>query len=484
MLWWHLRKLKTTYRCSRVQATKRLDKRERSRVRAAKKLGKYKSSRAADALLEELANLDYHTGSFYTECIRSLGRIGDARAVGPLLIELDHELGYCPEAIEALGRIGDPSALNPLTRLLKALEDSSRCQHFSADRFSKTRLEIVRALCQIGTHAAVEPFKCLLSVAPRMTEVYRKKDRTMGTLYCEREHEACSLAIATLGELGGDEALDILIKMVNANWAGGHKHNLHIQAAKALGRVGDLRAFDALWELAYCSPYLDEVDAAADALGRLGQEAANRLTGFLKQRDYAWKAAEVVHRIADRRYVPDLIEALKWDIIPAAKALGLIGDIRAVEPLMEALARCSPEPGYTETQTIRWAILDSLEQLGDPRPIKMLVAMIHEHRRLNQRYKDCRRGGGSDMAMQEVPRLNVFWPLLKSNVRRVDSETLEEVLKLEDFGAISYYGSDAQYVGDRQEIRFSFSRARDAASSELQRRSSWYNKLIRRLITR
>lgn len=68
----------------------------------------------------------------------TLGKIGDPRAVEPLISALgDEDEGFRCEAAAALGEIGDPRAVEPLTR---ALEDESEwVRETAAEALEKIR---------------------------------------------------------------------------------------------------------------------------------------------------------------------------------------------------------------------------------------------------------------------------------------------------------------------------------------------------------
>jgi HEAT repeat protein len=71
-----------------------------------------------------------------------LGKIGDARAVEPLIDVLSDKGAYVSrEAAEALGKIGDASAVEPLIKVLDA-------EHREFGRF--THRLIVEALRKLG----------------------------------------------------------------------------------------------------------------------------------------------------------------------------------------------------------------------------------------------------------------------------------------------------------------------------------------------
>lgn len=98
-----------------------------------------------DEVLEMINSLKSKNWGERFEAARTLGEIGDARAVGPLKIALkDPHPWVRKAAAEALGRIGDPGAVDALA---EALEDVDANVRFSA----------AEALGEIGDARAIEP---------------------------------------------------------------------------------------------------------------------------------------------------------------------------------------------------------------------------------------------------------------------------------------------------------------------------------------
>jgi HEAT repeat protein len=90
-------------------------------------------------------------------------------------------------------------------------------------------------------------------------------------------------------------------------------------------------------------PEPDALPAAVNALGWFGSEAVGRLIAALRDTDHEvrWRAACALGLIGDPRAVEPLIAAFLNPALciqrHAARALGWIGDARAVEPLMATL---------------------------------------------------------------------------------------------------------------------------------------------------
>ena len=83
---------------------------------------KLKEKRDVEGLIKALG---YEKKRFVrVEAAKALGKIGDSRAVGPLISALSNNDYYVRwEAAKALGKIGDSRAVGPL---ISALSDSAR----------------------------------------------------------------------------------------------------------------------------------------------------------------------------------------------------------------------------------------------------------------------------------------------------------------------------------------------------------------------
>ncbi len=175
-------------------------------------------------------------------------------------------------------------------------------------------------------------------------------------------------AAETLGKIGHGKAVRPLIAALrDESWS------VRKAAAESLGNIGDKNAFEPLLEaLGDANNRVRE--AAAEALGKTGNPfAVEPLIGTLESEseDLRKAAAEALGRIGDSRAVEPLIRALEWDYYElfeatlakrkerdpeaekvligelsekyifireaAARALGQIGDARAVEPLIAAM---------------------------------------------------------------------------------------------------------------------------------------------------
>jgi HEAT repeat protein len=112
------------------------DGNEQVRTFAGVMLGSMKLSGAVPALIKALADPDMNVKSAAAE---ALGKIGDRRAVEPLICALSTDMWLQFPAAIALGEIGDPRAVAPLVTLLPvpgsnipAIQALGRLAHASA----------------------------------------------------------------------------------------------------------------------------------------------------------------------------------------------------------------------------------------------------------------------------------------------------------------------------------------------------------------
>lgn len=177
-------------------------------------------------------------------------------------------------------------------------------------------------------------------------------------------------AAKALGRIGNERAVEPLIRALNHG-----NENVRECAAKVLWDIKDLRAIEPLIQALKLDPYNWRVERnAVDTLRKIGEPAVEPLIRALKHKDVYVRenAAKALGMIRDERAVEPLIrvvlEDVDWEdrrmaakalvkigkpsvelLIPAlkdwdkdvreiaAEALGEIGDKRAVQPLIHAL---------------------------------------------------------------------------------------------------------------------------------------------------
>ena len=311
----------------------------------------------------------------------ALGKIGDKRAVGPLIEALkDSNWLVRDNAAEALGEIGwkprnqaekisyliaaqkwdelvkiGKPAVKPL---IKALKDS----HWNI------REAAVKALGNIGDKRAVGPLiealqdsdwhvceaaaKALDKINPdtwpKTEEVKKLVPEFIETLMNPRTSvQATRRAAKGLGLLGDKRAVEPLIQALDYKNAG-----IRYEAVIALGKIGDKRAIKPL-KKTLIGGWFNRKDsdedvrkAAAEALGRIGGE----------------KAVEPLINALEEDSDKDVRQA-------SIKALGETGDKHAVEPLIEVL--------HDSSSDARSLAAQALVKIGKP-AIKPLVKMLND----------------------------------------------------------------------------------------------------------
>ncbi len=291
--------------------------------------------RCGPAAVEDVIALLKHEDELVRyRAVEALGTMGDHRAVLPLCSVLDDEkLLY--QAAGSLAKMPDPRAIGPLVAKLST-------------RDASTRHHVESALAAIGEPAA----KALIAALEEEDEYAREG------------------AAETLGDIGAAEAVVPLGKLLR-----GEK--------SAAAR-----------------------DAAAKALAAIGGAGVDELLDVLKKQPEDWHAARLtvtvcyaVAGIKERRAVELLIPLLKRDDVgvsdEAARALGLIGDRRAVEPLIENLDR-----DWRDRLAAAWA----LGELGDPRAIEPIRAMM-ARQDMKEGYEDQVRSA-AETALEEIEKAN------------------------------------------------------------------------------
>ncbi len=241
------------------------------------------------------------------------------------------------EVAHMLGRIKDRNAGVPLIRLLKDSEASVR----------EAATEAIR---HVADEAALAEVVCLLE---------------------DPSHR--DTAAAVLGRLKDPGALQPLIAMLKSQ-----DPAARVLAAEALDQLADPRSADAWIE---AMAYSDLREMASRSLKRIS-ELRERIAEILDRlRETEDTVALEEARIGvsmdliglGRPAVAGLLEALEdelWVVREAAaQALGLIGDLRAVEPLLRK-AKADRDMG------VRESCIKALGEFGDARSVDVLVEAV------------------------------------------------------------------------------------------------------------
>jgi len=343
---------------------------------AVSSLGSLRDPRAVEPLLELLPKADK---DLQTVIVRTLGEIGDARAAKPLIELLNGRIAQEATA-EALGKLGDRQAVEPLCALLilptpftrdiaaralgklgdpravvplalAYLESRERPETDSlrAQNAELSSSHLVAAICRIGTSA--------VDILLDMLESPEVKQR--GAAACVLAAIPEARAAPALIHLLADERASVRRSAAQALGAARDARALspllaaladpdapvRAGAAEALGRLGDNRAGDALAAM-LADPDEDCRTRAAFALAELGDaRAAPYLTQLLLLRPEYAECITILRslgKVKEACDTPQLITEYYAGPDPLmrpelSEIIRLLGDERAVEPLIELL---------------------------------------------------------------------------------------------------------------------------------------------------
>lgn len=224
-----------------------------------------------------------------------LAQIKDPASVQPLIKALEDEsLPNRWESAEALGKLGDKRAVEPL---IKALD---------YDEF--TREKAVEALGKLGDPRAVKKLTAIAQNEKEKPDIRGK-------------------AIYALGKIGGEEAVNVLLDLARRAMKNPMSYDLiFTQILIALGNTKDPRAIPILadaWRKDIHADY------AGFALSKIGAPAVDTILPLFKDKGYP----------VNRRAI-------------LARALGKIGDKRAIKPLVASLEEGDPNLLHSVT----WAL--------------------------------------------------------------------------------------------------------------------------------
>jgi len=395
---------------------------------------------------------------------RVLGRIGDARAVGPLIAALhDRHATVRAAAAQSLGKLRDARAVEPLIACLD-------------DHQAAPRAAAAEALGQLRDGRAVKPLVAMQAkrAEPAATLALARflDRRALGRLVAiardkkadeEVRGEAC-LAIAAFRN---SDSLDVLLELFRDRR---ENRSVRADAAEAVGRTGGARAAAALIDLA-ASLHHDPSDEGLGmdpragcpgpdplppglirGLVAAGRPAAEPLMAALekhKEASYIFLAA--LGELGDPRAAKPVIRMLPHDFANASAALAKLGPA-AVEPLIAALDDPDGEvrsgaaralalgtdrraadplwarlknPRNEKDEAARQAAIEFLAKIRDPRLFDLLAAQLG-HRDV-QRVRQAAAGLGQLGDLRAVTPLVAAMKVSDREVRASAIAALEHV---------------------------------------------------------
>ncbi len=324
------------------------------RQKAAEALGEIADSQAVSSLLESLNDAEVEVRY---AAIKSLGQIGDKQAVKPLIAMLKDKKPLARQAASnALGQIGDSQAVKPLIAAL-------------SDKDSFVRDEVARALGQIGDVRAVKPLVDALIANDGLEQAVGYAMKKIGRpavnpliAALENDDRKIRAKVAYILEKIGKPTVSSLVVLLKSE-----NDNLRQAATDVLEKLG--------WQ-----PNKDEFGAAYwitkqqwDKCVGIGAPAVEPLLVLLGDKDWVvrWAVAKALGQIGDPRAVQSLMFAMGDADAnvrqAAAEALGQIGDARAIDPLVAILKETDSK--------VRSAIIVALIKIGQP-SVNPVAAML------------------------------------------------------------------------------------------------------------
>jgi HEAT repeat protein len=335
-------------------------------------------------LIDVLKDDDYITRMCAAD---ALGRIGDRRAVEPLIAALrnkDEHPGVRASAIEALGKIADERAIVPLIAILRIenpFPEDGDCGT-GASVFLTTARD---ALVEIG-RAAAEPLIEELKTGPKCSR-YRAAE-ILGYICDERVVEPLFEALKDEAEIVGNSSADALyhlafnglkdieVQIIRAFQDG--SGTVRQRLVRHTGELTDRRAVTPLID-ALSDQDSDVRANAARALGEIGDnKASDSLIKALKDEHCLVRvySAEALGNLKEEKAVEHLIQALKdkdLNVVNcASESLGIIGSDKPVNPLIAIL--------NNDNWSVRQLAVTALGHIGSRKAVNALKRMWEEEK--------------------------------------------------------------------------------------------------------
>ena len=287
----------------------------RLRETAIRSLGKIGGSKAIEALISALLDIEDLSSSDKISIAQELAKFGDSRATKPLcsMLKKEDDTTVCAWIAEALGGIGDENAVEDLVSLYQSSSNNN------------VREKILVALGSIGGNKTVE----------FLFDILKNNHDTKKRYY----------AVQALGEIKDDSAVEpIAFCMQNDNERANRR-----EAVRQLGKVGSIKATKYLIEeflkedgLHYQPVCIELKKLRAEAFDEFFDLFNNRRHLIAKLVDAKHAKKEFIINslvtVGSDEVIDSFINSLNVDEDPellsfVVDALGKIGDMRVVEPL-------------------------------------------------------------------------------------------------------------------------------------------------------
>jgi HEAT repeat protein len=329
------------------------DKNPNARERAAQALGRIGDSCAIRLLVAALNDTNWQVRE---KAAQALGRIGDSNAVGPLAAAMDDEdSDVRQKAAEALDSFGwKPGDEGEKRLYLIAKKQWDECLKLDGvtvkalakvlkDKNPEVRREASETLAKIGDLRTMQAL--IISLQSDNSDIRKE-------------------AAETLGNIGHSEAVKPLTGLLRDM-----NPDVRRAAAEALVKIGGLTAIEELIvALKDSDSYVRE--AAAEILGRISNPALDPLMYALWEDNWQVRieAAKALGQLRDSRAVNSLIAVLKYE--KRSPQQGVTQDLsRIAGSLSEPFAA----PAAAQDTRLRIEVIKALGAIGDKRAVPALI---------------------------------------------------------------------------------------------------------------
>ena len=346
-------------------------------------------SQSVQDLIEALEDVDDATRE---EAAKALADLGDPNTLDELLTAIEDDFWAVRVQIGwAFAKIGGERAIDGLIVLFN-------------DSMMEVQAEAVLAMASIGVDTVPKLITCLKDERWRVREqaakslgLLKDSQAVQGLILAGRDRDGAvkSAAAEALGRIGDSKAVPALIKMFKDT-----SKIVRETAGTALLYIGE-ESIPALIETLK-DPHFVVRCHGVRALGGMTTDyqmgkawttdsrVVDALIVALKDEDRAVRedATIALGIIGDPKAVEGLIEAMKEGAVKrhAISALGMIGDARALRPVMDALKgkgfiqQGTPTPGciISEDQLIKEAAATALGHFRDQKVIPDLIFLLKD----------------------------------------------------------------------------------------------------------
>jgi HEAT repeat protein len=311
----------------------------RLRSQAAEDLGKLAAPEAVPELIRHLhEDVNTYVRSSIAE---ALGRIGDTRAIFPLMDALRDSCSFVRRA--AAIALGQMQAKQAQGALLRALDDPNfYVRRAAINAVGKLDIPDLGPMLVPLLDTPDPRIRRTVTIAIRRLEAgaaIPKMIEVLETYLLEpnqRDLPVVKTLVVALGELDAKEAVPVLIRVM-----GGYV-GVRSLTAKALGKIGDPQAGPALLEALKDGKSRNLQLAALRSLGQLNyKKAIPAVRSFLDEPDPRLRRTAVLTLglLQDRSATAKLLLMAREDDSPlvrpaAVEALGMVGDVHLIEKLL------------------------------------------------------------------------------------------------------------------------------------------------------